>query len=222
MLNPSLFERAIAWAASIDAAGLASARSTFEALTAPIDTRSGDYEGRISHFLEAYVCSPNGLGRAPIAEFAAQAGPFDADEQEQLRGFLYSHRTLIDMLEIDGDEGRVHDRLLGGRYRVRLSDADRKLYVGDKFDGRLVPLGERIVLSPGRVYHPREAHASLDLLLAEASEIVLKDEGTLDALLRMRARFLSFESIRAEHVYRFDALSESSFAAPWARSRERE
>jgi hypothetical protein len=222
MLNPSLFERIIAWAAAADAAGLASARAAFEAITSPIDPQAADYEGRISHFFEAYVSCPNMNGRPPIAGFAESAGPFSAEERRQLEGFLSSHRTLIDVIEIDGEEGRVHDRLLDGRYRVRLSEADRKLYVGDKFDGRLVPLGEQIVLSPGRVYHPREAHASLDRLLTEASNAVRKDPATLDALLRMRARFLSFESIRAEHVYRFDALAEASFAAPWARPRERE
>jgi hypothetical protein len=222
MLNPNFFERVIAWVADVNPEGLASARATFEALTAPIDAQAPDYEARISHFFEAYVCSPIGKGRAPISEFAALRGPFDALEQEQLRGYLHSHRTLIEVIEIQRDEGRVRDRLFDGRYRVRLSDADRELYVGDKFDGRLVPLGSAIVLSPGRVYHPREAHSSLDQLLAEAGDGVKKDPSTLDALLRMRARFLRFESIRAEHVYRFDALSESSFAAPWARARERE
>jgi hypothetical protein len=34
--------------------------------------------------------------------------------------------------------------------------------------------------------------------------------------LRMRSRFYQFESIRAEHVYRLDALLEPAFAAPWA------
>jgi len=221
MLSASLFERAIAWLASEAHAGdLQHARSEFEKHTGPI-VSGADYEARIAHFLEQALCEPTFAEQpAAISVFAAETA-LSEDERRELAGWLRSHRSLFRFEVVEGQTGRVLDRIGGARFEFRVSGADRELRAGDCFDGRIVTVGDTLFLSPGRVFHPQEAWLALDVLLAEAREHALLDRSLLNPLLRMRSRFVGFESIRAEHVYRLDALHAESAGAPWAQSAKR-
>ncbi len=223
MLNLALFERALAWAVNHHGeTRLAQIRVAFEQRTGEIRTTMADYESRIAHFFECYLCSlhpPDAA--APVAAFAA-ANALAADERAQLAAWLRSYRSLFEVERVDSDTGLVHDLIGGARLRFSPTGADRELRPGDRFDGRVAPLGARLFLTPSRVFHPHQSDASLSALLSEARVQGILDAQLLDPLLRMRARFLAFESIRVEHVYRFDALEEASFSAPWAaRDRDR-
>jgi hypothetical protein len=89
-------------------------------------------------------------------------------------------------------------------------------------DGRVVAIDGAIVLMPGAIFHPPEAHQALERLLDEAGKAGRRDATLLDSLLRMRMRFDRFHSIHARHIYRFDALDHSEvLAAPWAANRSR-
>lgn len=224
MLNDLLLERALRWLAlGPGEEELRAARRDFEVNTGPIDETARDYESRIGHFFEHYFCEAVDGLRAPVARFAAEALPLASEERVQLAGWLRSHRSLFrfDGWDDDGRLGRVHDLWLGGTYRVTPRPDDRQLSLGDRFDGRLVPLNGALFLSPGRVFHPRAVHNALDTLLAEIGGDRPDTATVLNGLLRMRARFFKFESIRAEHVYRLNALREPAFAAPWARPSQR-
>ena len=230
MLNDSLLERALRWV--LGAAGepaVLAARRAFEEATGAIHEGAADYESRIAHFFEQYLCTETDTGVAPIsrfAEFCSRAAPsasthgeaIGPQERAQLAGWLRSHRSLFLFQGWDGETGlgRVQDLWLGGSFRVRGRPEDRQLAQGDRFDGRMVPAEGVLWLSPGRVFHPRAAHGAIDLLLAGLGEARSDTASFLNGLLRMRARFFQFESIRAEHVYRLDALQEPAFAAPWA------
>ncbi len=222
MLNFSLFERAIAWAASGPReAQLTRARASFEQQTGPIVSGSADYEGRIAHFFEHALCTGRDTGAVPpIAAFAAGARP-NALERMELAGWLRSYRSLFCFERIDGPCARLHDRIGGARFRFRVAGPDRALRPGDCFDARLIPVGSELWLSPGRVFHPQAAQLAIETLLAEAAAGELLSGDLLDPLLRMRSRFVAFESIRAEHVYRLDAVHAQGAGAPWARAAKR-
>lgn len=219
MLNDSLLERALRWLLS-DAgeAAVLSARRAFEEATGAIHEGAADYESRIAHFFEQYLCTEDVTGVAPVARFAGCAGGIGPQDRAQLAGWRRSHRSLFVFQgwQPETQLGLVHDLWLGGSFRVRGRPEDKQLAQGDRFDGRIVPAEGALWLSPGRVFHPRAAHGAIDLLLAGLGEGRSDTAGFLNGLLRMRARFYQFESIRAEHVYRLDALLEPAFAAPWA------
>lgn len=222
MLSASLFERAIAWLASESHADeLRHARSEFEKHTGPIVSGSEDYEARIAHFFEQALCEPLLPGqKAPIARFAAET-ELVAEERAELAGWLRSHRSLFRFEFAEGATGRVLDRIGGAHFEFQMSGADPELRPGDCFDGRIVARASTLYLSPGRVFHPQETWIALDALLAEALQQGLLDSALLNPLLRMRSRFMGFESIRAEHVYRLDALHAESAGAPWAKAKQR-
>jgi hypothetical protein len=204
VLNGTLFERVLAW--SVEQQGSAStfeARRTFEAATGPIVEGARDYEQRITHFWEQQLCG----GEAQFARFAAAHSELPEAERRELAGWLRSHRSLFEFEGVRDDCGILQDRVLGSVYSVSIGDHDRKLGVGDRFDARLIPIGDQLFLSPGRVFHPVEAHAALDALLARIDFAALPHEQLLDALLLMRSRYLQFESVRPEHVYQERALS---------------
>ncbi len=222
MISTALFERAIAWAASAPRASeLGAYRADFERRTGPIVSGAEDYEARIAHFFEQALCAPRGADRPRlIALFAAESAP-SASERHELAGWLRSHRSLWRFEPSQGDVGRLYDRIGGARFLFKMGRADRQLRPGDCFDGRLVAIGPELFLSPGRVFHPQAALQSLQVLLSEAQARGMLDASLLDPLLGMRSRLLGFKSIRAEHVYRLDALDAEGLAAPWARPERR-
>lgn len=203
-LSSALFERVIAWVtARHGEAVLREARRAFELATGPIVEIAQDYEQRISHFLEQALCAD---APAWLSEYAANE-TLSARERSELAGFQRSHRSLFVFEGFAGESGRLRDSILGGLFRFSPGEHDQKLVPGDRFDGRLVPVACVLYLSPGRVYHPPEAHAALDRLLAQLDRDALAHAELLNALLLMRSRFLQFESVRAEHVYQDKALA---------------
>jgi len=205
MLNEQLIERALSWWVQSRGEGaLREARRAFEAATGAIDESSADYEARIAHFLEQHVCE---VGDEPIVGFANATPELSVDERRELAGWLRSYRSLFCFEGFDEEGGLVRDCILGGVYHVWPNDRDRQLSVGDHFDTRLVAVADLLYLSPGRVYHPREALDALRALLAQLDFESLPRTELLNGLLAMRSRFLTFESVRAEHVYQARALA---------------
>lgn len=204
-LNISLFERALSWlAAESRPEAMLEARRVFETGTGAIVDGAPDFEQRIAHFLEQQLCEGD---PPPIARFALAHPELSEVERRELAGWLRSHRSLFVVLSHDGEDALLRDCLLGGTYLVRTPTHERGLTPGDRCDARIVALGSLLVLSPGRVYHPREAHSALDRLLAQLDFDAQSHTALLNALLLMRSRFLQFESVRAEHVYQAEALA---------------
>ncbi|HEX5658718.1 MAG TPA: hypothetical protein VFX59_16060 [Polyangiales bacterium] len=202
MLHETLFERVLSWLVSTRGeAHLHAARTEFEGATGAIVEGQIDYESRIAHFLEQHLCTG---APSPVAAFADAHPALAEVERRELAGWLRSHRSLF---VYEGPEQGVRDLVLGGRYRVWLSEPERRLTPGDIFDGRLLPLADMALLGPGKVFHPREAHQALAALLAQVDFDSLPHAELLNGLLAMRTRFLTFESVRAEHVYQARALA---------------
>jgi len=204
MLNQALLEQVLTWLqAARGDTHLAQARRAFEAETGAIAEGSFDYEQRIAHFLEQHLCDEEG---PPLARYA-EATELPFDTRRELAGWLRSHRSLFSFAGFHNEGGVVRDCVFGGVFRFWPSALDRQLAKGDRFDARLVPMGELLFLSPGRVYHPRAVHNALDALLPQLDLDAQPKTALLNGLLSMRSRFLSFESVRAEHVYQARALS---------------
>ena len=222
MRDDELFERAVSWsAATVGEAGMLAARQRFEERTGPIAEDAPDYESRMAHFIEQTMCEPRS-GKTLVEAFAEASPSLPAESLRQLAGWLRSHRSLYAFDGFRDDRGHVRDLVGGGVYRFSPQGADEQLSVGDRFDGRLLSLAAGIYLSTGRVYHPRAAHPAMDRLLADPEARELPPGALLDGLMRMRTRLMNFGTIRPEHVYRVDALSDDYFAASWARPDRRQ
>lgn len=222
-LDEALFERAIQWASAREGEErVLGARKAFEEATGAIVESDPDYESRMLHFFECWLCARQGEASPLIAQFAAETAPDEA-ALRQLAAWLRSHRSLFEFEGFAAEGGSLRDLVLGGRYRFWPAPRDRELKLGDRFDARLIAGPEGLWLSPGRVYHARATFDALEKLLSGPGLTAFGHAELLDGLLRMRSRFLRFASIRPEYVFSLDGFAASAFAAPWVKpQRQRE
>lgn len=207
----AMVEHAIAM---LDERDLAGAREVFHARTGPFEPGEPFYEERVRAFFDwALVEHRQGaLLRALLPRLGAA-------HRELAIAMMRSMRSLYRVGERERHGQPVLQCMLGGaRFEVRRDDGPAaRLRPGDVLDGRLVGTRQGVLLAPGPIFHPREAHEAIERLLAEAQAAHRRDATLLDPLLRMRMRFDRFASIHARHVYRYDAIDRTEIlAAPWA------
>ena len=208
-LDEALLESVVHWAAArVGEAAVLAARKAFELRTGPIEQGDPDFESRMGHFFEHWLC--DGEGGPSLIEHYASEGTRAAQALRQLAGWQRSHRALLEFEDFRDGLGVVRDLLLGGRYRFLPGPHDRELAPGDRFDGRIVAGASQLWLSPGRVYHPRAAFAALDRLLQEPAARALPPRALLDGLLRMRSRLTALR----EHSPRARLLGGWTDRAP--------
>ncbi|UJR80900.1 hypothetical protein [Sandaracinus amylolyticus] len=211
MSPESIVERVVA---RLPEAEIQRAQAEFHARTGPFAPGEPFYEERVRAFLDWLVIERH--EGAAMRAFLPSLAPA---EQPLARAMLASMRSLFRVTDQRGDDGPIVDCLLYGARFVARGDElpGSRLTAGDVLDGRAIGLGGRVMLAPGPVFHPREAHEALAALLETARAAGRCDGTLLDPLLRMRMRLDRFESIRAKHIYRFDALDRTEIlTAPWA------
>jgi hypothetical protein len=91
---------------------------------------------------------------------------------------------------------------------------------GQLMDARVVGAGDTagVTLMPGAVFHPRDAAAAIEAVLAEARARSLPTDDTLDALLRMERTLRSLSRVRTAYAYRPEALAPRPASVPPRRS----
>jgi hypothetical protein len=110
-------------------------------------------------------------------------------------------------------KGVLVDVWSGAEFEIAVMDdesaAELDAGSGQLFDARIVVSGDArtVALLPGAVFHPREATAPIDGVLAAARERTLSTDDTLDALLRMERALRSLSRVKAAYAYRPGALS---------------
>ncbi len=212
--------------AESDQAEVARARAEFAARTGPFEPEDRWFEERTRAAFD-YALSGWGEPRgALVRSWAARAG------EEERRAALALPRSLRGLFRVEPGEGARTDVSSGGGEHVRLTELlggaplrvriegglGSRLRAGDVFDGRVLLFEGAVRVLPGMVFHPAEALAALDEILAAARREERADASILDGLLRMRMRFDRFTGMHARHVYRWDAIDKQEIlAASWAR-----
>jgi hypothetical protein len=108
----------------------------------------------------------------------------------------------------------------GGTFDLTVVDdasrADLDASAGQLFDARLVGSLEPplVALLPGAVFHPAEATAAIEPVLAAARATDLSSDDVLDALLRMERTLRSLARVKAAYAYRPDALTRGAPVVP--------
>jgi hypothetical protein len=122
-------------------------------------------------------------------------------------------------------EGRLlRDVWSGAEFVVTLVDDESRAELdasgGQLADARLVGADAPAVVAllPGAVFHPPEATAAIEPVLAAARALGLSTDEALDALLRMDRTFRSLARVKAAYAYRPDALSRGAPVVPVRRA----
>lgn len=174
------------------------------------------YEERSRAFFDWMVCAWQG---GAVARRARRPG-IDERRDVLLRALTAPMRSIFEVeAEASAERGpRVRCLLGGAAFELEPEGAAARLREGDVLDARVVGVEGAVLLLPGPVFHPREAHEALREVLRRAVAEGREEVALCDALLRVRMRFDRFTSMQARHVYRYDALDRKEIlAASWAR-----
>ncbi len=123
--------------------------------------------------------------------------------------------------ELEAGVGQVFDARVVGWDGVREAPASQGVAPAEPGSGPPVSEGRaggRIVIAllPGALFHPREATAAIEAVLAAARTRELATDAVLDALLRMERSLRSLARVKASYAYRPEAL-EPPHATPATR-----
>ncbi len=182
-------------------------RADFQARTGAFSPDDPWYEERIRAFWTDAVTSGR-LGHDVERDL-------DEGERRLLPALDRAHRGLF---RAEGDA--LVDVWSGAELLVGVLDEASRAEVGASsgqvFDARVVGRSDpfELVLLPGAVFHPRDATACIEPVLAAARERALSTTDTLDALLRMQRTLRKLSRVKAAYAYRPEALSPEAPAIP--------
>ncbi|HEX3772358.1 MAG TPA: hypothetical protein VHV30_15885 [Polyangiaceae bacterium] len=203
------------------------------AMRAAFEARTGAFAPEDPWFEErsrAFWCDAITLGR-----FGREVeGELAAEDRAWLGPLERAHRGLFRRgegpRERAGHAGHDHEEWLvdvwsGAELLVNTVDdasrAELDAAAGQLFDARVAGAeglagGPLIALLPGAVFHPLEANAAIDHVLAEARGSDLPTNGVLDALLRMQRSLRALSRVKPAYAYRVEALRPSTAPPPIA------
>jgi RecB family exonuclease len=178
---------------------VASLRATFEA-------RAGDYAPEDPWFEErSRAFWSDALTRQRFGrDVEAELSP---DQARWLSSLERAHRGLF-----RSEGARIVDVWTGAELLVTVVDdatrAELAAASGQLFDGRVIGSDEPLALAlvPGAVFHPRQATAAIEVVLAAARAAGLGTDETLDALLRMERTLRSLSRVKPAYAYRTEVL----------------
>jgi hypothetical protein len=101
-----------------------------------------------------------------------------------------------------------------------VSRAELDAAAGQLVDARVVGADEPLVVAlvPGALFHPRDATATIESVLATAHSRSLGTHDTLDALLRMERTLRAHSRVKVAYAYRAEALAPGAPTLPVRRT----
>ena len=198
----------LAGAASKHASRVALMRRAFEQRTGTFGPEDPWFEARSRAFWDDAVASQG---------FAAQVGAELAPAARAwVRAFGRAHRGLFDATRADDVAWLLRDLWSGGEFLVTVADVgmrDALAAATSPFDARIAGRAgagaPEIAILPGAIFHPEDAVAPLQDVLAAARKRHLATGHVLDALLRMERSLRSLSRVKPGYAYRPEALDTS-------------
>jgi hypothetical protein len=137
-------------------------------------------------------------------------GELADDDRRWLAPLERAHRGLFRRAETSG---QLVDVWSGAELVVTDLDdvarAELDAAAGQLFDARVVGADEPLVVAllPGAIFHPHEATAAIEQVVAAARARDLATHDVLDALLRMERSLRALSRVKAAYAYRVEALA---------------
>jgi hypothetical protein len=188
------------------AARVAEMRALFETRTGAFAPEDPWFEERSRAFWSDAVTRMR-FGRDVEADLTAEEGVWLNPLDRAHRGLFRADGAVL----VDAWSGaELVPALVDEASRAELDAAADQL-----FDARVIGMDSPCVIAllPGAVFHPRQATAAIETVLAAARAASLSTHDALDALLRMERRLRSLSRVKAEYAYRPEALFSGAAAS---------
>lgn len=163
------------------------------------------FEGRLASFLEWFVLERplTEAGVPPVLHaLGRNVEGTDPDARAALAALATSHRSLFEVVAVDGHEVDVEDVLGGARFRVTERRSTAGFEPGELLEARLVWDGERVIFGKTFLFHPADARESiLDVVDRELGRGAGRDD-LLFQLSRLHVRWHRQGHVGAAKIYR--------------------
>lgn len=186
---------------------LLKAKAAYFGVTGEVFEDDESFEQRMAAFIDFYVFDWKIEGEAATpAELFWKRGRFSTpDEAPLFEGFLQTWLSLFEVRKLGKESLRLRDLF---------SDRDVEVYErrqlvglsrGDLLEARLLPMGDKRVLSKAVIFHPSVVRKPI---LAEIKRLKKCDPGFdtrafLWSLSRMHLKFDRYRNISPEQIYDF-------------------
>jgi hypothetical protein len=183
---------------------LREARRLFFAATGEVSEDDPSFELRLGSFIEWYALE---YRPSPDEMTWAERWIDEVSREEQWLAaqLAASHRSLFVIKRLRPKELWLSDLLGGGRFLI-LGEPPVGLQKNDIFEGRAIPWGERLTLSPTVLFHPSEAREMILRQVAKAKATHEARPVLLARLARMRLRMERYRKIPIEKIYNPEAI----------------
>jgi hypothetical protein len=198
-----LLERLIEFATGqIPAPQLKEARDAFFKQTGEVYEEDASFETRLACFIEWFVLDRRVDELTNAEQFMQRLVGEEITFGAQLAA---THRSLFSVQKFGESNVLLLDLLGNGRFSIA-GEVPPGIRKGDIFEGRVIPWGDKVLLSRTLLFHPSEAK---DAIMRQVSTAKLKSEAP-DALMarlaRMRLRVERYRKIPLEKIYDPNAL----------------
>ncbi|MEK6607309.1 MAG: hypothetical protein AABZ30_06565 [Myxococcota bacterium] len=182
------------------------ARQEFRELTGRLleeEEGSDALERALHAFLEWYVLERSlAGGPTPLLRYAHERREEVGEEgRAALAALASAHRSLFELIALDGERVELRDVLLGGAWEVHERRAMPGASVGDLFEARLVPLAGGMAFFGTHTFHPREAR---EAILAHCTAAIYQGKRRGDVLWeleRKRVKSLRYRHLPSPRIY---------------------
>ncbi|HEX2659113.1 MAG TPA: hypothetical protein VHU40_12610 [Polyangia bacterium] len=180
------------------------ARDEFFEKAGKVFDDDGDlFEGRMASFLEWYIIERPFAEGPPLAlRVAGGSAPgFTAEERAVAVRLATSHRSLFEVVTVNGNVVEIDDLLGGARFLVTERRSTIGFEPGALFEARLVWDGQGVVFGKTFLFHPPDAHEQVMQVVERAQARNMPALELLFLLSRLYVRWNRFNHLGAAKIY---------------------
>lgn len=178
-----------------------------------LDEASGDFESKMSQFVDWYLFSrPNRrASKTPVAMAMLGTGPaLGPDERLMVEGMNNRVHSLFEFLKVKGDDVYVRDVFTGTKHVIKQSSITMGFNRDELFEARLIPIGDSFQFSKGFCFHPPQV---VKIIMQEikrlkklpAPELEVAKEAMLIRLFKLRYKHEQYKHLDVREVYAPDS-----------------
>lgn len=181
------------------------AKEAFHTATGKFEDGEPWFEMRMKMFMDWYLLDREGdEGLTPLESYLeTHAAQLPENVYQQLIHLTATLRSVFQIERISRTSLLLNDLCCGGQWDVEATSPVVGLERDDIIDARIAYFGQRLIMCPGTVLHPREAKSRVLDIIARARAEGMPPREMVDHLDKMRLKLDRYSNVRIQHIYQY-------------------
>ena len=181
------------------------ARETFHSITGQFEDGEPWFEIRMKMFMDWFLLDREGpSGATPLEVYLLEVGhTLSTHIFEKMVHLTSTLRSAFKIESIAGETLLLSDMLRGGQWEATATSPAAGLESEDLIDARIAYFNNRLIMCPGTVLHPRQAHKQIFEIIERAKTEGMPPRETVDHLDKMKLKLDRYSNVRIQHIYRY-------------------